>query len=98
MLKQHSATLDQAAHLDLSDRLLGRQSRTLAQAAALSLGYVHTHAAEARQGHFAGRPGGDTLDGRRFHAHVPEMIQVEVGTPVLVVDVGDGKPIVRWGS
>lgn len=37
-------------------------------------------------------------DGSTLTLNVPEMIQVEVGTPVLVVDVGDGKPIVRWGS
>jgi hypothetical protein len=37
-------------------------------------------------------------DGSTLTLSVPEMIQVEVGMPMLVVDVGDGKPIVRWGS
>jgi len=26
------------------------------------------------------------------------MIQIDVGMPVLIVDVGDGAPIIRWGS
>lgn len=29
---------------------------------------------------------------------VPELIQVEVGMPVTILDTGDGKPIIRWGA
>jgi hypothetical protein len=29
---------------------------------------------------------------------VSDMIQIDVGMPVLIVDFGDGAPIVRWGS
>lgn len=29
---------------------------------------------------------------------VPDMILVEAGMPVTVIDIGDGKPIYKWGD
>jgi hypothetical protein len=29
---------------------------------------------------------------------VPEMIHVEIGMCVTIIDTGDGKPIYHWGS
>ena len=37
-------------------------------------------------------------DGTVRFVDVPEMIDVRVGSPVTIVDVGDGKPIFSWGS
>ena len=37
-------------------------------------------------------------DGSERVISVPEMIHVEVGMPVTVVDFGDNKPIYKWGD
>jgi len=37
-------------------------------------------------------------DGSEMTVPASDMIQIEVGMPVLIVDFGDGAPIVRWGS
>lgn len=37
-------------------------------------------------------------DGSEMTVPVSDMIQIDVGMPVLIVDVGDGAPIIRWGS
>jgi hypothetical protein len=37
-------------------------------------------------------------DGGSRVVSVPEMLDVEVGTTVKIVDPGDGKPIFLWGQ
>jgi hypothetical protein len=36
-------------------------------------------------------------DGTRQVVHLPEALDVDKGTTVRIVDVGDGKPIYLWG-
>jgi hypothetical protein len=37
-------------------------------------------------------------DGSEMTVPVSDMVQIEVGMPVLIVDFGDGAPIIRWGN
>ena len=37
-------------------------------------------------------------DGTVLVVSVPEMIQVELGMAVAVVDTGDGRPVYKWGD
>jgi hypothetical protein len=37
-------------------------------------------------------------DGSEITVPVSDLIQIDVGMSVLIVDVGDGAPIIRWGS
>jgi hypothetical protein len=37
-------------------------------------------------------------DGSERVVHRPEMLDIDVGTPVTIIDTGDGQPIYHWGE